>query len=101
MPKIFEYLGIVIFFNAKEHDPIHVHAKYAEFESRAEFYLVNGIIEEIKIKTVKGIKPLTGPKLKDFKEFLEIYADNIVKKWVDYFIYHKDIDFERIQRLIK
>ncbi|WP_461044454.1 DUF4160 domain-containing protein [Spirosoma harenae] len=32
MPKIFEYLGIVIRFYANEHEPIHVHAQYADAE---------------------------------------------------------------------
>ncbi len=30
MPKIFEYLGILIFFYSNEHEPIHVHAKKGE-----------------------------------------------------------------------
>jgi len=38
MPKIYEYLGILIFFYSNEHEPIPVHAKYDEFESKAEFY---------------------------------------------------------------
>ena len=43
MPKIFEYLGILIFFYSNEHEPIHVHAKKGEFESKAEFYIINGV----------------------------------------------------------
>ncbi len=35
MPKIFEYLGILIFFYSNEHEPIHVHAKKGEYESKA------------------------------------------------------------------
>lgn len=27
MPKIFEYLGILIFFYSNEHEPVHVHGK--------------------------------------------------------------------------
>ena len=50
---------------------------------------------------VKGCRPLTGSKLKDFKVFLEKYADKIVEKWVDYFVYHKNIEFERINTKIK
>lgn len=42
MPKIFEYLGIILFFYSNEHEPIHVHATYGEFESKAEFYIING-----------------------------------------------------------
>lgn len=101
MPKIFEYLGIIIFFYSNEHEPIHVHAKKGEYESKAEFYLENGIIYEIKISNIKGMKPLKGKELKNFKEFLTVYGEKIVEKWIDYFIYHKDIKFERINKKIK
>jgi len=62
---------------------------------------VDGKIVEIKIKPVKGFNPLTGSKLKDFEIFLENYADRIIEKWIDYFVYHKDIEFERINTRIK
>ena len=60
MPKIFEYLGILIFFYSNDHEPIHVHAKKGEYESKAEFYLSNGLITEIRITNIKGVKPLRG-----------------------------------------
>ena len=101
MPRIFEYLGILIFFYSNEHEPIHVHAKYEDFESKAEFYIVDGEIVEIKIKPVKGSKPLSGSKLKDFEDFLKAYADKIIQKWIDYFVLHKDVEFERISTHIK
>jgi hypothetical protein len=101
MPKIYEYLGILIFFYSNEHEPIHVHGKHDGFESKAEFYIVDGKIVEIKIKTIKGLKPLTGVKLSDFEDFLEKYAEKIVEKWIDYFVYHKNIEFERINTRLK
>ena len=101
MPKIFEYLGILVFFYSNEHEPIHVHAKKGEFESKAEFYIVNGNISEIKVTNLKGIRPLTGKHLKDFEVFLGVYAEKIVQKWVDYFVYHKDVDFERITKRLR
>jgi hypothetical protein len=101
MPKIFEYLGILIFFYSNEHEPIHVHAKKGEYESKAEFYIVNGIISEIKITGTKGVKPLMGKDLNDLEVFLRNYAEKIVEKWINYFVYHKDVDFERITRRIK
>jgi hypothetical protein len=101
MPKIFEYLGILIFFYSNEHEPIHVHGKFESFESRAELYIVDGKIVEIKIKPIRGLRPLTGNKLKDFEVFLENYADKIVQKWIDYFVFHKDIEFERINTRIE
>jgi len=101
MPSIFEYLGILIFFYSNEHEPIHVHGKHGGMESKAEFHIIDGQITEIRIKPVKGYKPITGSKLKDFEDFLEAYADKIVQKWIDYFVYHKDIEFEKINTRIK
>lgn len=98
MPKIFEYLGIMIFFYSSEHEPIHVHAKKGEYESKAEFYIVNGQINEIRITNLKGAMPLKGKDLKDFEIFLGKYADKIVEKWINYFVYHKDVEFEKITK---
>ncbi|MGJ3234893.1 DUF4160 domain-containing protein [Marivirga sp.] len=101
MPKIFEYLGIVIFFYSNEHEPIHVHAKKSEFESKAEFNIINGEISEIKIKNISGAIPLKGKDLKNFEVFLEKYAEKIVEKWINYFVYHKDVEFEKITKKLK
>ncbi|MEM9831775.1 MAG: DUF4160 domain-containing protein [Bacteroidota bacterium] len=100
MPKLYEYLGIIIFFYSNEHEPIHVHARYSEFESKAEIIVVDGIVEEIIITNVRGRKPLKRKELNNLKKFLGHYSDAIVDKWVDYFVYHRGIDFEKItQRL--
>ena len=53
MPKIYEYLGLIIFFYSNEHEPIHVHARYGSQESKAEFVIIAGRIEEIMIKPIK------------------------------------------------
>ena len=57
MPKIFEYLGIVILFYSNEHEPVHVHGKYQGFESKAEFIILDGIVKDVEIKPVKGRRP--------------------------------------------
>ena len=101
MHKIYEYLCILLYFYSNEHEPIHVHGKHGDTESKAEFIIVNGEIVEIRIKTVKGYKPLKGKELKDFKDFLKTYASKIVDKWIDYFVLHKNINFERINTKLK
>ncbi|PIQ48901.1 MAG: hypothetical protein COW03_07845 [Cytophagales bacterium CG12_big_fil_rev_8_21_14_0_65_40_12] len=101
MPKIFEYLGIILFFYSNEHEPIHVHAKKGEFESKAEFYIIDGEISEIRITNVKGMQPLKGKNLKDFEAFLEEYGNQIIQKWINYFVYHKEVEFEKITQRVK
>ncbi|MFM7912377.1 MAG: DUF4160 domain-containing protein, partial [Bacteroidota bacterium] len=87
-------MGLVIFFYSNEHYPVHVHARYQGHESKAEFIIVDGDIKEIRIKSVQGYPPLTGTAVRNFESFLEQYAQNVVEKWIDYFVYHKEIVFE-------
>jgi uncharacterized membrane protein YcaP (DUF421 family) len=53
MPKIYEYQGIVLYFYSHEHDPIHVHARKGECETKAEFVIQNGKIAEINLRKSK------------------------------------------------
>lgn len=66
MPKIYEYLGIIIMFYSNEHEPMHVHGKYQGFESKAEFIIVDGKIIRINVKDVKGKRPLPTKEQKEF-----------------------------------
>ena len=61
----------------------------------------NGIISEIKITAIKGVKPLSVQELKHFKVFLKYFAEKIVEKWVKYFVYHEEIEFERITKRLE
>ena len=101
MPKIYTYFGIVILFYSNEHEPIHVHGKYQGSESKSEIIIENGKVKEILIKPVKGRRPLQATELSDFTKFVEMYADEIVQKWIDYFVLHKKVACENINRRIK
>ena len=101
MPKIYTYLGLVIMFYSNEHEPVHVHGKFQGNESKAEILIEDGKVKDIFIKPVKGRKPLQGKVLKDFRLFVELYSDKIIKKWIDYFVLHKQVICENIDRKIK
>ncbi len=101
MPKLYEYLGIVIFFWSDEHEPIHVHGRYQGAEIKAEFIVEDGEIKEIYFKNVQGKKRFDKNKRKDFESFITHYSKQIVKKWIDYFVWKKDIEPKTITRKIK
>jgi hypothetical protein len=101
MPKIFEYLGIIIMFYSNEHEPIHVHGKFQGYESKAEFIIVDGKITEILIKDVRGKRPLSRKELKEFKNFVDKFKYEIIQKWIDYFIYHKQVSCIKIEGKVK
>lgn len=98
MPKLYEYLGLIILFYSNDHEPIHVHGKYQGMESKAEIIFVDGIFKEIRILDVKGKKPLDKKSLKNFSIFVEVYKLEIVNKWIEFFVYNKAIEPEIITK---
>src|ERR1044071_9779860 len=101
MPKLYEYLGILIYFYSNDQEPIHVHGKNAGRESRAEIILEQGRVVRVEIGSVPGKRPLEGQKLKDFETFVEAKADDIVQRWIDFFVNNIRTKPEIITRRIK
>ena len=100
MPKLYEYFGLIVLFYSNDHEPIHVHGKYQDLESKAEIIFNSGKFEEIRISEVSGKKPLDNKNMKKFKKLVEKYRDDIVRKWVDFFVYNIEISSEKITERI-
>jgi len=100
VPKLYEYMGLIRVFYSNEHEPIHVHCKYQSLESKAELIFENGKFKEIIIREVAGKDPLDIKRMKKFKKIVEIYRDDIVRKWIDFFIYNVQITPEKITKRI-
>ncbi len=71
------------------------------FESKAEFIIEDGKIIDIKFKDVKGKRSLSHGELKEFKNFVGKFKEDIVQKWIDHFILHKTIPCIKIERRVK
>jgi len=101
MPKLYEYFGLIIMFYANEHEPVHVHGKFQGRESRAEIIVLNGVVSEIRYSAVAGRDPLGTNEMRHFEEVVSARADDIITKWIDFFVLHKSITPERITRRLK
>lgn len=101
MPKLYEYFGLIIMFYANEHEPVHVHGKFQDRESRAEIIVVNGEVSEIRYTVVAGRAPLANTEMHYFEELVSARASEIVSKWIDFFVLHKPVKSERITRRLK
>lgn len=100
MPKLYEYFGLIFLFYSNEHEPIHIHGKFQDRESKAEIIFENGKFKEIVIREVKGKKPLDGQNMNKFKKIVELYRDDIVRKWIDFFVYNIEIEPEQITKKV-
>jgi len=69
-------------------------------KAKAEIIFKEGKFLEIKIKKVKGKKPLDSKNLKKLETVVEKYRDDIVSKWVDFFVYNKNIEVREIRKKI-
>jgi hypothetical protein len=98
MPKLYDYFGLTVLFYSNEHEPIHVHGKYQDRESKAEIIFENGKFVEVRISKVAGKRPLDRQKLAILKQLVELYRDDIVHKWIDFFIYNKPVQSETISK---
>lgn len=101
MPKLYEYLGLIVMFYANEHEPVHVHGKFQGHESRAEIIVINGAVVEIRYGPVAGRSQLGQIEMRNFEEIVSARADDIVAKWIDFSVLHKPIVAERITRRLK
>jgi hypothetical protein len=101
MPKLYEYFGLIIMFYANEHDPVHVHGKCQGRESRAELVIIDGLVKEIRILRQPGRLSLSDSEQRYFEEIVSAKADDIVQKWIDFFVLHKSITPEVISRRLK
>ena len=101
MPKLYEYFGLIVLFYSNEHKPVHVHGMYHGRECKAELLVRNGCVVGIRISEVKGRRPLTKKRLADFKRLVQEHADDIVRKWIDYFVLHHEVVPVVISRKLK
>lgn len=101
MPKLYEYFGLIVMFYANEHEPVHVHAKCQGREARAELIILDGVVTEFRYGAVTGRPPLEPSELRFFEELVTARADDIVAKWIDFFVMHKPVKPESITRRLK
>ena len=98
MPKLYEYLGLDVFFYSNEHQPVHVHGRYQGREGRAEVRIVAGRVLGIDFMDQSGRPPLKSSEMEHFREIVQARAQDIVQKWVDYFVLHKSISLAKITK---
>ena len=101
MPKLYEYFGIVVYFYTNEHEPIHVHGRHAGFESKAEIIREDGRVVDIVFREIPGKRPLEGAKLRDFQDLVEAKAEQIVERWINFFVHNVRSKPEVITRRLK
>ena len=100
MPKIFEYFGFIFFFYSNEHEPIHVHVKHEDKESVFELIIMNGELQEIRVRQHEGTIPRPEKDKRIAIDFINKYYKSIVNKWVKFFVMKQAVKSTKIKNMI-
>jgi hypothetical protein len=101
MPQLYDYFGLSVFFYSNEHEPIHVHGRFQGGYARAEIIMKEGKVLRIAFFDVKGKPTLASGKMKDFQVLVKAKVNDIVRRWVDFFVLKKHNKPELITRKLK
>lgn len=99
MPKVYEYLGLVFFFYSNDHEPVHLHARYQDTESKFEVIEAYGKTS-VYGKEVKGKKPLSRKHMQMASALVQLKRTDIIRIWEDFFVHGRKIKCERITEKI-
>ena len=99
---LFDYLGLRIYFSKKDKDPLAFYCKSQNSEkiSKIIVHLKKGIFEGYEMIDVLGFPPLDDSDKTKFKEILDENLNDIIKYWIDVYVYKKDVPFETVLKPI-
>ncbi len=98
MPRLIEYFGLIFYFYSNEHLPVHVHVSHAEFETIFELFFEDGKLVDVQTRKADGIEMLPGKDQKDALKVVEMYADEIAQKWLEFFVLKKKPTIRKITK---
>ena len=87
----------MFFFYSNEHEPIHVYVIHGDRQMIYEIILEDGKFKSLTRRNAKGYLPLSQHDAKTADEFVRVYALDIVRKWIDYFIMKKPVQCTQIK----
>ena len=97
---VFDYYDLRIFFDPEDSSPITIYGAFLNKRNAAVIDFQNGIFNSVDIKNADGFDTLDEQDLNRFKLIIDMYLSEIVKSWIDYFVFDKEIIPERILRKI-
>jgi len=97
---LLEYYHLQIFFQPDDCRPVSVYAEFNNKRSKAIIVFDKGVFQEAVVEPVVGSEPLDDSDAEKFQHIVDLYLSDIVKAWIDSFVFRKEIKNEIITRRI-
>lgn len=99
MVRIYDYYGLEVYFINKAELPIIVYARRNDAESAMSITFKNGLVDDIHFIPVE--KELDPEDRELFHLLVEKNISEIIKAWLDVFLYKKSVEMEIIKSNIR
>lgn len=99
MVRIYDYYGLEVYFINKAELPIIVYARRNDAESAMSITFKNGLVDDIHFIQVE--KELDPEDRELFHLLVEKNISEIIKAWLDVFLYKKPVELEIIKSNIR
>jgi hypothetical protein len=95
---LLEYRGIEVCLIPTDKTPIHFYAISGDDWAMATIVFINGIFDRAEISSVQGANTMSDRNKERFRVVIEEYLPELVRQWIDYYIYGKSIQSEKINK---
>jgi hypothetical protein len=95
---LLEYRGIEVCLIPSDKTPIHFYALSGEDWAMASIVFNNGIFERAEISNIQGANSMSDRNKERFRVIIEEYLPELVRQWIDYYVYGKTIQSEKINK---
>jgi hypothetical protein len=95
---LLEYFGFEVFLLKTDSSPLSVYALHGDSIAKAKLVFRDGIFKKAEIQDIQGSTPLGIAEKEKFQLLLEEYLSELVKGWIDYYVFAKSPKFEKILR---
>ena len=101
MPTLYDYFGMIFLFYSNEHEPVHIHVRFAEFETVYELLVDNGKLIALRKRKIKGKSFLPSNKSKQAEKLITEMYEDILQKWFEFYVLHKEVEMLTITEKLK
>jgi hypothetical protein len=95
---LFDYLGLQIYLSINDNKPLTFYGR-SEYDTRiskAVIHLKDGIYKGIDILKVGEFEELDENEKRQLMKLIDANLSDIIKYWIDFYVYKKEVPFERI-----
>lgn len=98
---IFEYFGLEIYLDLHDSQPLVFYGRAHNQVSKIIIHLKDGIFSHLEILSIDGFEELSGKDRENFHKVIDFNLTEIIKFWIDFYVYKKEIPFEKILKPLK